>query len=80
MPENRGPATFPGTPRAALMVLTWPATPVPSGHVRMADITGKSHLPVVPRLALDTCRRNGHASDQAHVTVLRTLVRSREPP
>jgi hypothetical protein len=40
----------------------------------------KSHLRLGPRLALDTRRRNRHASDQAQVTVLRTLVRYPEFP
>ena len=52
-------------PRAPCSVLTWPVTPASRCHVRMPDITGQSHLRPVPRLALDTCRRNGHASDQA---------------
>jgi hypothetical protein len=56
------PAHAPRDPR---MVLTWPVIPASRCHVRMPDITGQSHLRLVPRLALDTCRRNGHASDQA---------------
>ena len=52
-------------PRAPCSVLTWPVTPASRCHVRMPDITGQSHLRPVPRLALDTCRRNGHASEQA---------------
>jgi hypothetical protein len=52
-------------PRAGLAVLTWPVISASQCHVRMPDITGQSHLRPAPRLALDTCRRNGHASDQA---------------
>jgi hypothetical protein len=52
-------------PRGPRMVLTWRVIPASRCHVRMPDITGQSHLRPVPRLALDTCRRNGHASDQA---------------
>jgi hypothetical protein len=46
-----------------------PALLAPGCDVRMADIAGKSHLSMQLTLALDTCRRNRHASDQAHVTV-----------
>jgi hypothetical protein len=46
------------------VVLTWPVMPTSRCHVRIPDITGQSHLRPVPRLALDTRRRNGHASDQ----------------
>ena len=62
------------------MALTWPLIALTGCHVRRSDITTKSHLRLVPRLALDTRRRNRHASDQAQVTVLRTLVRYPEFP
>ena len=51
--------------RAPRKVLTWPVTPTSRCHVRRADITGQSHFQLVPRLALDTRRRNRHASHQA---------------
>src|ERR1700733_8319585 len=41
----------------------------------MPDITGLSHLRVPLTFALDTRSRTRHASDQARLTVLRTLVR-----
>jgi hypothetical protein len=58
--------------------LTWLVIALAGCDVGRPDITTKSHLRLVPWFALDTRRRNGHASDQAQVTVLRTLVRSRD--
>ena len=49
-------------------------------YVRLADIVAKSQLGMAPSLALDTYLRNGHASDQAQLTVLRTLVRCIDIP
>jgi hypothetical protein len=67
--------------RAALPPGAGLAPYCPAGcHVRRADITTESHLRPVPGLALDTRGRNGHASDQAQLTVLRTLVRCRVFP
>ena len=59
------PAPSPSPARQPCMVVTWPLIVPPGSHVRRADITTKSHLPVGRVLALDTCRRNRHASDQA---------------
>ena len=61
-------------------VVSWPLIPAPGCDVRMADITAKSQLGMAALLALDTYLRNGHASDQAQVTVLRTLVRYTATP
>ena len=66
---------LPVCPVAPHMTLTWPCIALTGCYVRRPDITTKSHLRLGPRLALDTRRRNRHASDQAQVTVLRTLVR-----
>ena len=52
-------------PCALRRVLTWPVITASRCCVRIPDITGESHFQAVPRLALDTRRRNGHASDQA---------------
>ena len=63
--ESRLEVPLARAPRAPRTVLTWPVITASRCHVRMPDITGQSHLRPVPRLALDTCQRNGHASDQA---------------
>ena len=63
--ESRLEVPFAPTPCAPRTVLTWPVITASRCLVRMPDITGQSHLRPAPRLALDTCRRNGHASDQA---------------
>jgi hypothetical protein len=61
-------------------VVSWPSIAVPGCDVRMADKPAKSQLGMAAPLALDTYLRNGHASDQAQVTVLRTLVRYTATP
>ena len=53
------------TPRPPRAVLTCPVIRATQWYVRMPDIAGQSHLRPAPRLALDACGRNGHASDQA---------------
>ena len=75
MPSYPAPASFPRAATRRHKVVSWLSTLATGCDVRMADNIAKSQLGMAATLALDTFQRNGHASDQAQVTVLRTLVR-----
>ena len=75
MPSYPAPASFPRAATRRHKAVSWHSTLATGCNVRMADTIAKSQLGMAASLALDTYLRTGHASDQAQVTVLRTLVR-----